>query len=324
MSKLITYRLLAAGLMFALIGCGGLTGTNMQSNSVLPEPGIAQARAAARRDLCSNFDVNYSRDGIAGKALFVSETGANSVNIYDLKNLQLVRSVTNGVSLPLGVAFDNNGVLYVVNQPEGGSNTVTEYAPGAKTPEQTLTVGETAAIGVVVDSSGTVYVDNDYPAEMIEFAAGSQTPTKTFSLPLAAPWGLAIDKNNNVYVTDLAGAIWEFAAGSTTGTNLGLQEASEPNGVAVDGKGNLYVTNYAGSEAEVLVYRRGHTSPVCTITQGVSNPALLATTASGTLYVANDTPPASVTSYKPGETTPQWTLTQDMNQPFGVALGPGR
>jgi DNA-binding beta-propeller fold protein YncE len=319
----IVRRTSLVALAFAMVGCDGPTGAGTHPGSLATTSAIAGMPLAKFRPdkLCSNQQPDSIPESKANKYLFVSETQSNTVNIYGLKERKLVKSITNGISYPLGTAIDKGGVLYVVNQPSGSTDTVTEYAPGSSTPELTLDTGVTAAIGVGVDSSGTVYVDNDYPAEMLEFAAGSKTPTKTFDLSLAAPWGLAIDTNNDVYVVDLGGAIWEFSAGSTTGQNLGLLSLGEPNGLAVDAKGNLYVSAYAGTQGEVLVYPHGAASPVCTITQGISNPALLAVSAHGTTYVTNGTPPGTVTSYLPGETAPRWMMS-GISDPFGIALGP--
>jgi hypothetical protein len=68
--------------------------------------------------------------------LYVAQDG--SVNVYAAQGTQLIRTITQGVSMPSSLVFDGAGDLYVANS---GNNSVTVYAPDRSTVMRTIKRG---------------------------------------------------------------------------------------------------------------------------------------------------------------------------------------
>ncbi|MGA8385137.1 MAG: hypothetical protein WB687_07575, partial [Candidatus Cybelea sp.] len=99
------------------------------------------------------------------------------------------RTITNGVTSPLGLVVDSNGILYVANL---NQNTVAEYRSGQSDPFQTITKAIDHPGAVAVDKKGTTYVSNIGNSTVVEFARGSLMPLKRqISIGLDEPNGVA-------------------------------------------------------------------------------------------------------------------------------------
>ena len=99
------------------------------------------------------------------------------------------RTITDGVTSPVGIAVDTNDTLYVANIDQ---NTVAEYKSGASEPYQTITQGLDYPVDVSVNAQGWIYVVNDGSNSIAEFAPGSVKPSKRqISKDLYAPEGSA-------------------------------------------------------------------------------------------------------------------------------------
>jgi len=182
--------------------------------------------------------------------------------------------------IPLGVAVDGNGNVYVAEQ---GNFTIRKITPA----------------GVVTTLAGT--------AGNVGSADGTGAAA-SFNLPA----GVAVDSGGNVYVADYAndtirkitpaGAVTTLAGvpsspGSNDGTGSGAS-FSVPTGVAVDAAGNVYVTEQKGdtirkvTSAGVVTTLAG-TPTIYGDTNGTGATALfdapdgIAVDASGNLYVAD-------------------------------------
>jgi hypothetical protein len=99
------------------------------------------------------------------------------------------RSITDGITSPVGIAVDASGTLYVANDFQ---NTVTEFKSGASEPYQTITRGLDGPLDVTVNEQGWLYVVNLGGNSIAEFAPGSLEPSKRqISKDLYAPEGSA-------------------------------------------------------------------------------------------------------------------------------------
>jgi sugar lactone lactonase YvrE len=254
--------------------------------------------------------------------LFVSDIDADSIRIFpaNKKNPKQKGAITTGINVPVNVAVDSRGTLYVANN---GNSTVTEYPFGMTSPSVTLS-GSPLVFpnGIAVDNNDTVYVTSGATAGscyVLVYPKGASTPSEQingFDLPV----GLAVDKSGNLYVGDaLQNAVWEVPKGSTTPSKLALSGLDDPTGVAIDPSNNLWVANDANNTA--LGFHPGDTSPFVTITSGLSGPYSIALEKSGTLFVGNSLHyPGDVAGYKSGSTTPFESIS--VGNPAGLAVYP--
>lgn len=81
----------------------------------------------------------------------------------------------------------------------------------------------------------------------------------------------------------------------------------------------LYVSNYLGNDILAYPTKEGDASPVELITTGISQPAGIATSSNGDLYVANSGN-NTVTVYHPGAIAPYFTINAGIYQPNDVAV----
>jgi sugar lactone lactonase YvrE len=254
--------------------------------------------------------------------LFVSDIDTDAIRLFpaNKKNPKQNGSITTGINLPVNVAVDLHGMLYVANN---GNSTVTEYPFGTTSPSVTLSGGQLVnPNGIAVDNKGTVYVTSGATAGscyVLVYPKGASTPSKQingFDLPV----GLAIDKSGNLYVGDaLQNAVWKVPKGSTTPSKLSLSGLDDPVGLAIDPNNNLWVANNLNST--VLGFHLGDTSSFVTITSGLSGPYSIAFQKRGTLFVGSSLHyPGDVAGYKSGATTPFESIS--VGNPAGLAVFP--
>lgn len=119
--------------------------------------------------------------------LYVTEPTINQLEILD-PTYKVVKTITTGLSRPVGDYVDSKGNLYVANQNSnscaGGGNVV-EYAHGSTSPTYTYSSGLVCPLFVGADASGNVFAyDYEYGGlsnELVEFAQGQNTPINSWS-----------------------------------------------------------------------------------------------------------------------------------------------
>jgi len=254
--------------------------------------------------------------------LFVSDIDADSIRLFPAKktNPKQKGAITTGINVPVNVAVDLRGTLFVANN---GNSTVTEYPFGKTSPSVTLSGAPLVfPNGIAVDNNDTVYVTSGATAGscyVLVYPKGASTPSEQingFDLPV----GLAVDKSGNLYVGDaLQNAVWEVPKGSTTPSKLALSGLDDPTGVAIDPSNNLWVANDLNNTA--LGFHLGDTLSFVTITNGLSGPYSIAFERNGTLFVGNSLHyPGDVAGYKSGSTTPFESIS--VGNPAGLAVYP--
>ncbi len=138
------------------------------------------------------------------------------------------KATNAGLSVPYGVALDNNGNLYIA---DSGNNRVRKVAPDG-------------SIGTVAGNGTSGFSGDGGPATAAE---------------LAGPSGLAVDVSGNLYIADrLNNRIRKVSSDGTISTVAGRGEVypplgdggpatsaalAGPLGVAVDAAGNLYIAD---------------------------------------------------------------------------------
>ena len=163
----------------------------------------------------------------------------------------------SGLHGPEAVAFDANGVLYVVNEGGGKGTTVSKFAPGSTTASATL-IGLSQPLALAFDGSGNLYVANGMRCTVSKFAPGATTPTATLT-GLNRASALAFDAGGNLYVANERGnTVSKFAPGGTAPIST-LTGFRWPSALAFDKSDNLYVANRGN--ATVSKFAPGSTTP---------------------------------------------------------------
>jgi hypothetical protein len=252
----------------------------------------------------------------SGEILYVADANNNVVNLYDptVPNPSPMGSITTGVNVPIGLAVDTKGTLYVVNI---GNNTVTEYKHGSITPDFTITGGMSSPYGIGVDSHRNVFVTNLGTNTVTGYRHGQTSPFETVSGVGPNPVGLAVDQSDNVFVADDSdNTIYEIPAGSSTAQNSGLLQLNGPIGVAFCG-GTLFVADFAVNT--VGVYPKGSLTPTALITDQINQPTLNGIAKPGTFFQSDQTGP--VEGYLHGHVHP-FSKISGIGRPLGIASYP--
>lgn len=207
--------------------------------------------------------------------------------VYAAGSTSLIRTISQGISTPLALAFDSMGNLYVAN---GGyrrnPGSVTVYASGSSSMLRTITNGIAYPKLLAFDNGGNLYVTNGgYSPGITVYAPGSDSVLRSIPTEYAGyAQALAFDRAGNLYVAASYGSLPQkcfsvavYASGSASLLRSISQGLCVPRGLALDDAGNLYVGNLvptgtSSSRSNVLVYAPGSTSVLRRISRGIDNP----------------------------------------------------
>jgi hypothetical protein len=123
------------------------------------------------------------------------------VDVYPPRGTAPSRSITDGITWPIGTAVDAENTLYVTNgtKANGQCGDIAEYRAGRSHAFQSITDEMNSPIALTFDKSGRFYVANGgiagcdngpYPT-VLEFLYGSVTPTKRTITLHGGPDGIA-------------------------------------------------------------------------------------------------------------------------------------
>jgi hypothetical protein len=142
-------------------------------------------------------------------SLYVSNSAGNTVTVYPPGKLSPSATYTQGVSAPQGVAVGSDGTMYIANETgsPSGTGSVTEYAPGSKTPSKTIVLPGMYAFAVGLDASNNLYVSwfdlSSYGIQIYEYAPGSIKGTNlNLDLPeyVFPAFAIAFDHRGNLVI----------------------------------------------------------------------------------------------------------------------------
>jgi hypothetical protein len=180
---------------------------------------------------------------------FEYHSGNSSINMYEAGTTKLLRTITKGVDIPLSLAFDTTGNLYVVNgaYPHPA---VTVYAPGSSKPLRKLTKELTGPSEIAFDPSNNLFVMN-VPANgtqsIIEYEAESDKVLRKITSGVSSPQAIAVGGSGTLYVSNTPfpsqGWVSVYAPGASTPSYQITSGMHDPQLLTVDGEGNLYVGN---------------------------------------------------------------------------------
>jgi sugar lactone lactonase YvrE len=259
--------------------------------------------------------------------LWVSDYTANTVTAYGLAATPTPISsdtITAGLSMPVGIAVDASGDLWVANI--GGHN-VTVYAPGTNTAiaADTISAGLNSPAGLAFDASGSLWVADAGLSIIEAFVPGTNTPIAgdTITAGVSGPQDLAFDASGHLWVANTNAS--DVIAFSVTPTPTQITAdtitagLSGPDGLTFDASGLLRVADQTNST--ITAYTPGTSTAISADTVsgsgGVSSPQHVRFDASGRMWVANQTN-GMVTAYAPGTTTP---ISADTISGFHAAGG---
>lgn len=231
---------------------------------VVKLPAIAQCVATITGDNCAGSVITaHLTTGDAREVLWVRNGIASMIrtNYSSTGN-----TVTTGLDVPSGVAFDKEGNMYVA---EYRNNSIVKFSKGS---DVGFVVagghGKGAALDqfngpedVQVDSAGNIYVADVYNYRIMKWVPGSDegqviaggngpgSALNQFNWPNS----ISLDSAGNIYVADVyndriikwnQGALSGIVVAGGNGFGHSANQLYHPLGVFVDSRGNIYISDY--------------------------------------------------------------------------------
>jgi YVTN family beta-propeller protein len=132
---------------------------------------------------------------------YIAAGGA--VSVFAQGATKPTRTITQGIGIPVAVAIDSSGNLYVgnyVSTKDCGS--VTEYNAATGALENTITDGVCYPISIAFDSHSNVYVANHTGGSVTVYDAGTNALEKTITNGVSNPISVLVDPSDNLYVAN--------------------------------------------------------------------------------------------------------------------------
>ncbi len=122
----------------------------------------------------------------------------------------------DGFDLPVGLAIDKSGNLYVGDALQ---NAVWEVPSGSTTPTKLNLSGLSDPTGVAIDPSNNLFVANDQNNTVLGFHLGSSSPFVTITSGLLGPYSIAFERSGTLFVGNslhYPGDVAGYKSGKTT------------------------------------------------------------------------------------------------------------
>jgi sugar lactone lactonase YvrE len=243
-----------------------------------------------------------------------------AVSVFAPESRKLVRTITDGIYEPLGLAVDRSDNLYVANGHNGYDGNIAIYPPGSGTASRTITDGIYDPESLAFDSSGNLYVGNGLYADRVTVYSPSGALLRTIVDGVQDPQSIALDNRDELFVAnteDGAGrTVTVYAPGKTKLVQTITDGIDCPQSLAIDSAGHLYVANNANHTA--TVYALGTRKLLRTISKKVGAPWVVAVDSNDNLYLASFGSKDRIGIYPPGHDIPARTIAS-----FALSLGFG-
>jgi DNA-binding beta-propeller fold protein YncE len=283
-----------------------------------------------------------SRASSSHTNLYVANAGNATVTVYARGSNSVLRTISEGLTVPSALAFDGAGSLYVLNCEYcySAAGDVTVYA--AKSGKLLRTISGSSPAAIAVDQEGLIFIA-DYSDSIVKvYGSRGSRPLRTISKGIKGPRALALDRSGNLYVANCddpclgrigGGTVTVYAAGGTTLSRTISQGVRSPVRLLIDSTGDLYVANYGTNSTPsfggtIAAYAPGQNAPYESISQGVNGPIALAYSPSGTLFVGNcvylcayGSYNGFVSAYAADKTKPARMITQGVVDPAAMSVG---
>jgi sugar lactone lactonase YvrE len=145
-------------------------------------------------------------------------SGATAGSCYVLvypKGASTPSEQINGFDLPVGLAIDKNGNLYVGDALQ---NAVWEVPKGSTTPSKLSLSGLDDPVGLAIDPSNNLWVANNQNSTVLGFHLGDTSPFVTITSGLSGPYSIAFEKSGTLFVGNslhYPGDVVGYKSGST-------------------------------------------------------------------------------------------------------------
>lgn len=190
-------------------------------------------------------------------------------------------------AVPLGLAVDHNGKIYVLNSEHNGSpGVVMTYKPDGRRTKPTFQAGVDSG-AITVDANGKIYVANDTPHGMSSITTylpdGSPT-TPTITRDIHDPDGIAVAQDGTIYVANTnnrghdgtgAGFITSYSADGSGPLSLAKDRDQAPGGIA-QAQDKVYVVSSSAYSDSLKTHKADLHRIAPTITNGLYEPSGIA------------------------------------------------
>jgi len=182
---------------------------------------------------------------------FTTNSGDQTVTMFDLKTLAVIRQITVGPGLD-GIMYDEPDNKVILTNHSRPIGTLTALDPKSGDIVATVELEDTAPEGAAADGKGHIFVNNESRNTMQVIDAKTWKVTASWPLaPCEGPTGIAYDKKTNRLFSGCSGT--SVVVDASTGKVV----ASIANGTRVDALGwdpsrkLIYIPN--GGEGNVTV-----------------------------------------------------------------------
>jgi hypothetical protein len=197
--------------------------------------------------------------------LYVADRGNNSVRQMDLAGNQTITFATYGVNVPVGVAVDDAGNVFVLNRGNGSNGTVVEYdifgdylgvVASGLVNAQGIAIDSLSDLYVTVQGNTVLQIPPTGTQNIIATIAGANTFLRGITIMDSGFLAVCDFNNNGVYTIDpTSGSYSPLTGFNGAGDHFGTKsyvKLNQPYGIASAGNGFLVVSDYGNNRVKVV------------------------------------------------------------------------
>ncbi len=170
------------------------------------------------------------------------------VSVYKIDLNYTVKPFVTDLMNATGLAFDQDGMLYVSSRHDGAVYQVSQSGN-----QSVYVEGMGVATGIAFDSDGNLYV-GDRSGTIFKISRERQIYVFATLEPSIAAYHLAIGKNNDLYVTGPTTSSFDsiYRIAPTGEVEVYFRGLGRPQGIAVDAEDRVYVCASVGGRRGVI------------------------------------------------------------------------